>query len=111
MLLTFSGKSAKIRYALCYGGLVLSILEELYNSSVNPHESHISNSEEYKRLNKKLSDDIEKFVQTLNKQQRHAFERIEACAAKLNAVAEKDRYIAGVRAGAQMMLEMLEKGE
>lgn len=89
----------------------MSILEELYNSSVNPYASHISNSEEYKKLNQKLSNDIEKFVQTLNKQQRHAFERIEAVAAKLNAVAEKDRYVAGVRAGAQMMLEMLDRGE
>ena len=89
----------------------MSILEDLYNGNINLTETHISNSDEYQRLNKKLVEEIEEFVLTLDAKQKHAFEMIEEGAARLNAVAEKDRFVEGARAGAQMMLELMKKDE
>lgn len=81
------------------------MLDELWYGNIT-FESHVDGDREYKKESKKLLDLYDKFLPLLSEEQKKAFEKFNDQQVALSAISEKDAFIAGVRFGAEFMLDV-----
>ena len=81
-------------------------LDELWYGNIG-YESHTSGDREYSRETKKLLALSEKLIPMLSDEQKQAFDKFNDQQLHVYAISEKDAFVAGVRLGAELILDVL----
>ena len=82
------------------------MLEELWYSNIN-QESHVTGDKEYFRELKKLAELGDKLMGILSEEQKKLHEQLQDQQIHVSAIGEKDAFVAGVRFGAEFILDVL----
>ena len=82
------------------------MLDELWYGNT-AFESHTAGDKEYKKETRKLLELYDSFMPLLSEEQAKAFNTLNDQQLSVYALSEKDAFVAGVRFGAEFMLDVL----
>ena len=85
----------------------MSLLHELWMDSIDFTRSPILNDDEFHKLQKAQCRRVDRFVETLNTEQKKAALEIEREENALHAMVEESVFVQSFKWGAQLMLEIL----
>lgn len=85
----------------------MSILEELFDGTINPSEKIIKKDSNCQILNEQLDRYTEKLIPLLSKEGKELFSKIEDTLISINQIYEKEAFIEGFRLGTQIICEAI----
>lgn len=83
-----------------------SILSDLYNGNINPFERVVPQGEEYRNLNRKIDEELQKFKKILSQENYDKVENVLDLAAQASCMEIEESFINGFRTGTMFMVEV-----
>ena len=81
------------------------IMQELYYGRISPFEKHYEPDSEYMRLAKRQERSLDKFMSTLNEQEKEMFEEYCDAQGEIENFIDCDMFTYGLRFGVLLMAE------
>ncbi len=85
----------------------MSILDDLYEGTINPSEKLIKKDSKCQILSEQLDRYTEELMPLLSKEGKELFSKIEETVISINRIYEKESFVEGFRLGTQIICEAI----
>lgn len=82
-------------------------LRELWRGNISPAERFVRAGSEYKETARKLSDEMDKLMDSISPEVQKQMETVENLRADLTELANEDFFLYGFRMGARLILDVV----
>ena len=83
------------------------VLEELWRGNITPAERFVRSGSEYRKIARKLSDEMDRLMEAISPEVRKQLENIGNLRADMTVLANEDYFIYGFRLGARLILDIV----
>ena len=83
------------------------VLQELWRGNITPSERFGRSGSEYKKIAGKLSDEMDRLMESISPEARKKLENIGNLRADMAVLSNEDIFIYAFRLGARLMLDVL----
>ena len=86
----------------------MTLLEDLWDGNIDPHEAILTDSKRYKHLLSLMARNRDELNETLTEKQSETLEKYDEAVNEMHSLAEVEAFSYGFRLGVRLMIEAVD---